>query len=68
VKTALSLQPFAILSNDYDAMQAALLDGKPAPPGSRFAVSVQALCRQLTSKSAPERKNGSWLASLLHRK
>jgi pilus assembly protein CpaE len=68
VKTALALQPFAILCNDYEAIQSALLEGKPVPPGSRFGASVQALCRQLSHKSAPERKNASWLTSLLHRK
>ena len=68
VKTALALQPFAVLSNDYEVIQAALLDGKPAPPGSRFAASVQALCRQLSHTTAPERKNTSWLGSLLHHK
>ena len=56
VKTALALQPFAILCNDYEVIQAALLDGKPVPPGSRFGASVQALCRQLSHKSAPEKK------------
>jgi hypothetical protein len=49
-------------------IQAALLDGKPAPPGSRFGASVQALCRQLSHAGAPEKKNASWLGSLLHRK
>jgi pilus assembly protein CpaE len=68
VKTALALQPFAVLCNDYEAIQAALLEGKPVPPGSRFGASVQALCRQLSQPSAPERKNASWLGSLLHRK
>jgi pilus assembly protein CpaE len=69
VKTALALEPFAMLGNDYEAMQVALLDGKPVPAGSRFGASVQALCRQLSNKSAPEKKNtSSWLTSLIHRK
>lgn len=68
VNTALAMQPFAILCNDYAVIQAALLDGKPVPPESRFGASVQALCRQLSQKSAPEKKNASWLTSLLHRK
>jgi len=68
VKTVLALQPFAILCNDYEVIQAALLDGKPAPPGSRFGASVQALCRQLSRAGAPEKRNASWLGSLLHRK
>ena len=69
VKTALALEPFAILGNDYEAMQVALLDGKPVPASSRFGASVQALCRQLSNKNAPEKKNtSSWLTSLIHRK
>jgi pilus assembly protein CpaE len=69
VKTALALEPFAILGNDYEAMQVALLEGKPVPASSRFGASVQALCRQLSNKNAPEKKNtSSWLTSLIHRK
>jgi pilus assembly protein CpaE len=67
VKTALGIPPFATLSNDYDVMQAALLDGKPAPPGSRFAASVQALAAQLLPQAAAPKPNGSWLSTLLHR-
>lgn len=69
VKTALALEPFGILCNDYETIQAALLDGKPAPAGSRFGASLQALCRQLSNKNVQEKKNpSSWLTSLLHRK
>jgi Flp pilus assembly CpaE family ATPase len=68
VNTALAMQPFAILGNDYAVIQAALLDGRPVPPDSRFGESVQALCRQLSHKSAPVKKDGSWLGSLLKRK
>ncbi len=68
VKTALSLEPFASLCNEYDVIQTALLDGKPVPPGSRFGASVRALCGQLRQTKAKEKKSASWLASLLHRK
>ncbi len=68
VNTALAMQPFAVLCNDYAAIQAALLDGKPVPPDSRFGESVRALCRQLSYKSAPVKNKASWLASLLGRK
>jgi Flp pilus assembly CpaE family ATPase len=68
VKTALAVQPFAILCNEYEAIQTALLEGKPVPAGSRYGASVQALCRQLSNKSDPVRKNESWLTSLLHHK
>ena len=57
VKTALSMQPFATLCNDYEALQAAVLEGKPVPPGSPYGLSVQALCRQLTNKSTPQTKD-----------
>jgi hypothetical protein len=69
VKTALAMQPFATLCNDYEAIQSAVLEGKPASPASRYSTSVQALCRQLAHKTAPEKKSASpWLSSLLGRK
>jgi pilus assembly protein CpaE len=68
VKTAIALEPFAVLANDYEVIQAALLDGKPAPHGSRFASSVQALCRQLSHADVPEKKGTSWLGALLQGK
>jgi len=69
VKTALGIEPYAVLANDYEALQQALLDGKPAPPGSRFSASVDALCRQLQNRGVEARKNGSWLTLLRpHRK
>ena len=68
VKTALAMQPFATLCNDYEAIQSAVLEGKPAPPASRYSASVQALCRQLAHKAAPEKKSATpWLSSLLRR-
>jgi len=67
VKTVLAQEPFAILSNDYAAIQAALLDGRPVPPDSGYGESVRRLCRQLWHKAAVERKAPSWIASLLHR-
>ena len=49
-KTALRMVPFALLSNDYEALQEAVLEGRPAPPGSRFARSVHELVGQLNGK------------------
>jgi pilus assembly protein CpaE len=68
VKTALAMQPFATLSNDYEVIQAAVLEGKPVPPGSRYGASVEALWRQLSHRSAPAKKSATWLASLIHPK
>ena len=67
IKTALGLEPFEILANDYDVMQTALLDGRPAPPNSRFAQSVHALAARLERKPAAAKSNGSWISALLHR-
>jgi len=68
VKAALAVEPFAVLPNDYGTIQAALLEGKPAPAASRFGAGVCALCGQLSHKVATPRKNASWIAGLLHRK
>ena len=68
VRTALALEPFATLSNDYEVMQAALLDGRPAPAGARFTASVAALAGHLLPKAAPSKREGGWLSGLLHRK
>jgi pilus assembly protein CpaE len=67
VKTALGLEPFATLSNDYEVMQTALLNGKPAPASSRFAASVHALCAQIGNKPASAKQDGSWLSGLFRR-
>ena len=67
MKTALGLEPFAMLSNDYEVMQASMLDGKPAPAGSRFAARAHPLCALLAPKSSAPKPTGSWLSSLLRR-
>ncbi len=68
VKTALALPPFASLCNEYDVIQTALLEGKPAPQNSRFGASIEALCGQLRRLESPQKKSSSWFSSLLHRK
>lgn len=68
VRAALSVEPYAVLSNDYEAIQSALLEGRPIAANSRFAQSVAALCRQLWHPEAPARKAGSsWLPAWLSR-
>jgi pilus assembly protein CpaE len=47
LNTAIDLKPFAILSNDYESLQAALLAGKPVSPTSPFGRSVSDLSRRL---------------------
>jgi pilus assembly protein CpaE len=67
VKTVLAQEPFAILCNDYEAVQSALLDGRPVPPGCGYGQSVHRLCQQLRHKGGLEKKSTSWISSLLHR-
>jgi pilus assembly protein CpaE len=59
VKTALQMEPFAVLSNDYSLLQDALLDGKPVSSKSPFRAGTQALCAQLQGRPA-ERKSRSF--------
>jgi pilus assembly protein CpaE len=71
VRSALGVEPYAVLDDDWAALQMALLEGRPAPMSSRFSSGVEALCRQLHNHGAPGKdgkKSGSWLSLLRHRK
>jgi len=68
VKKGLDMEPFATLSNDYDVLQRALLEGRPAPEGSRYTGSAAALCRQLLGEPAAVRTGFSWFPSFARRK
>jgi len=65
VKRALRLPPFALLSNDYEILQNAVLEGQPAPSGARFAKSIHELAEHLQGKTAVTQKAPSrrgWLS------
>jgi len=71
VRSALEVEPYALLDDDWATLQAALLEGRPAPLSSRFSSGIEALCRQLRNQGAATangKKNGSWLSILRHRK
>jgi Flp pilus assembly CpaE family ATPase len=71
VRSALGVEPYAVLDDDWAALQMALLEGRPAPLSSRFSSGVESLCRQLRNHGLPgdnEKKTGSWLSLLRHRK
>ncbi|MCU1238967.1 MAG: Flp pilus assembly protein ATPase CpaE-like protein [Candidatus Solibacter sp.] len=68
VHKVLSLEPFAALGNDYEAIQSALLEGRPVQSNSRYAADVRALCAQLQDRAAPPKEHTSWLSSLRVRK
>ncbi|HLK66606.1 MAG TPA: hypothetical protein VKU19_24395 [Bryobacteraceae bacterium] len=68
VQTALRLEPYALLSNDYDAVQAAVLDGKPVALDSYLGKSIRALTESLSGKPKAARKRSSLFDLLSHRK
>jgi len=47
VRTALGTEAVATLPNDYDSLQNAVLDGRPADQGSRFGKGIRGLSRAL---------------------
>ena len=67
VQTALKLEPYALLENDYKVVQTAVLEGTPVPPLSHFGRSVSELAERLTGKEKAPRKRSS-LFGLLSRK
>jgi pilus assembly protein CpaE len=58
IRTAHQIEPYAVLSNDYDTLQAAILEGRPAPASSRFATGVRALSMRLRGHAPTEKKPG----------
>lgn len=70
VQKVLGVDAFATLSNDYETLQTAMLEGRPATAGSRYYLSVDSLYKQLFEQPAAPRKarNTSWLTSLLAHK
>jgi pilus assembly protein CpaE len=64
LRQALDLEPFGTLANDYAVLQDALVEGRPAPAGSRYRSSVAALCRSLTGEAQPTPKQWAWLRRL----
>ena len=61
VRQGLDMEPFATVSNDYEVLQRGLLEGRPAPVGSRYRGSVAALCRALVGEAAAPRERWGWL-------
>ena len=68
IQAVLQLEPFALLSSDYELVQDALLEGKPVASRSKFRTSMQALSRQLAGEAATQKKPASWLERLYLRR
>ncbi|MFI5338090.1 MAG: CpaE family protein, partial [Opitutales bacterium] len=67
VQSALKLDPYVLLANEYETVQQAVLDGQPVGPGTRFDRGLRALAARLTGKEAPAEKKPAWLGLLPRR-
>jgi len=66
VQTALHNPIFHVLPSDYESIQRALLDGKPALPTGKFGKSMAALTERLAGQSRPK-KSTSMFSGLFSR-
>ncbi len=63
IETALHCEVFHVLPSDYEAVQRALVEGKPIVPGSGFGKSLATLAERVAGKrttDAKKKKAGSW--------
>jgi pilus assembly protein CpaE len=67
IESALKLEPYVLLANEYEVVQQAVLEGKPVGPGTRFDRGMRALTARLTGKEAPAAKKPGWLGLLPRR-
>jgi pilus assembly protein CpaE len=68
VESALKAQPYAVLPHDWDAVQSALLDGRPVAPGSPFGRAVHSLAEKLLGKQPAAGKRSSFFGLLSARR
>jgi hypothetical protein len=68
VMDALKIEPYALLCNDWDAVQAAVLDGKPVAPGTQLGRCVVALADRLLGREPKAKKRTSLFGLLGIRK
>ena len=59
IGTALHTDIYHVMPSDYDAVQRALIDGKPIPPGTAFGKSLVGLADRLAGKESATKKSGS---------
>ena len=65
IGTALHADIFHILPTDYEAIQKALMEGKPLAPTTNFGKGVAGLVDRLVGGAEPAGKKGSSLSGLL---
>ena len=57
IGTALHTDIYHVLPSDYDAVQRAVIDGKPIPPGTNLGKSISGLADRLAGKEQPVKKS-----------
>ena len=64
IETALHIDVFHVIPSDYDAVQKALVEGKPVAASSGFGKSLIALSDRMAGKKKPEakKKSSSWVS------
>jgi len=67
VESALKLEPYVLLANEYEIVQQAVLEGKPVASGTRFNRGLRTLAARLSGKEVPEAKKPAWLGLLPRR-
>ena len=67
LEAALKLEPYALLANEYEIVQQAVLEGRPVAAGTRFDRGVRALAARLAGKETPAEKKPGWLGLLPRR-
>jgi pilus assembly protein CpaE len=67
VQTAMRMEPYALLGNDTESVQAALLDGKPVAPESTLGRGIGTLSQRLLGKPKPAGKRPSLFSFLPRR-
>ncbi len=65
IGTALHIDIFHIMPNDYEAIQKSLMEGKPLSPATSFGKSVIGLVDRLGGTAEPAGKKNSSLSGLL---
>jgi pilus assembly protein CpaE len=68
LRAVLQMEPFAMVDDGLETVQAAVLRGDPAAAGAAFRRSVLTLARQLRAGPPAEKKPASWRSFLLQRK
>lgn len=64
IEKALYMDVFEVLPSDYEAVQKALLDGKPVPPGSNLGKSISSIAGRLSGQEV-KAKNKSLIRGLV---